>query len=154
MDLPFTALIVASGAASAAAGMVIARRAGVERQMYPGLLALLPCFYAAFASASGHHHISRLELAFGAPWIAVGLTCLVLELRRTAQILGVMWVLHAVFDLTHHLLVDNPGLPSWYPLWCAVVDVGVGACLLWFLPALAGASLRSTDPRDHASQPQ
>lgn len=154
MDLPLTALIVASGAASAVAGMAIARRARLERQMYPGLLALLPCFYAFFASVSGHHHISLVELAIGLPWIAVGLACLFFDLRRSAQLLGVMWILHAVFDLGHQFLLDNPGLPSWYPLWCAVVDVGVGTCLLWFSPALAGATLRSSRAGDDASQPR
>lgn len=123
-------ITVAAGIASALLGMLFARAAKVERQMYPGLLLLLPFFYAIFALRAGEGGVSLIELAIGIPWIAVGLTCLLLNVRWSTQILGVLWILHAVFDLSHGLLPDNPGLPNWYPLWCAAVDAVVGIYLL------------------------
>lgn len=139
------ALTVAAGVLGALVGMYVARVTHLERQMYPGLLLLLPVFYAVFAASAGSGHATLMELVVGIPWIAVGLACLLFDVRRSAQILGTLWLFHAVFDLAHGLLPENPGLPSWYPLWCAAVDVVVGGYLLW-------VSTRMTDPAANEQQ--
>ena len=33
---------------------------------------------------------------------------------------------HGVFDLVHHLVIDNPGVPHWWPGFCATFDVILG----------------------------
>jgi hypothetical protein len=42
-------------------------------------------------------------------------------------------VTHGVFDLTHATLVDNPGVPAWWPPFCLAYDVMAGAYLAWLL---------------------
>lgn len=132
------AITIAAGVLAGLLGMFVARAVRLERQMYPGLLLLLPVFYALFAVSAGDGRASLLELAVGLPWIAVGLACLLIDVRRSALILGCLWILHAVFDLAHGLMPENPGLPSWYPLWCAAVDIVVGGYLLWLSARLPG----------------
>jgi hypothetical protein len=36
---------------------------------------------------------------------------------------------HSVFDFFHHALIDNPGVPPWWPIWCLSYDVAAAACL-------------------------
>ena len=36
---------------------------------------------------------------------------------------------HGVFDLFHHLLIQNPGLPVWWPGFCMSFDIVAGGFL-------------------------
>jgi hypothetical protein len=36
---------------------------------------------------------------------------------------------HGVFDLLHHSLIENAGVPVWWPGFCATVDLILGAWL-------------------------
>ncbi len=38
--------------------------------------------------------------------------------------------LHGIFDLLHHLIIQNPADPSWWPTFCFSVDVLLG---LWVI---------------------
>jgi hypothetical protein len=36
---------------------------------------------------------------------------------------------HGVFDLFHHSLIENAGVPVWWPGFCATVDLILGIWL-------------------------
>jgi len=36
---------------------------------------------------------------------------------------------HGIFDLFHHLLIQNPGVPGWWPGFCMSFDVLAGGFL-------------------------
>jgi hypothetical protein len=36
---------------------------------------------------------------------------------------------HGVMDSFHDAVIDNPGLPSWWPAWCMAYDVGASGAL-------------------------
>jgi hypothetical protein len=36
---------------------------------------------------------------------------------------------HGVFDFIHHFVIDNPGVPSWWPGFCLAFDVLFGVWL-------------------------
>ncbi len=40
---------------------------------------------------------------------------------------------HGIFDFFHHLLIQNPGVPVWWPGFCLSFDVLAGAFLLILL---------------------
>jgi hypothetical protein len=47
---------------------------------------------------------------------------------------------HGLFDFFHHLLIDNPGVPRWWPGFCMAFDVVAAAYLAGLLmkrPSLA-----------------
>jgi hypothetical protein len=47
---------------------------------------------------------------------------------------------HGVFDLFHHLMIDDPGVPAWWPEFCLAFDVVAAvylAVLLLMRPNLA-----------------
>ena len=36
---------------------------------------------------------------------------------------------HGVMDSFHGAVIDNPGVPSWWPAWCMAYDVGAAGAL-------------------------
>jgi hypothetical protein len=36
---------------------------------------------------------------------------------------------HGVFDIVHHLAIENPGVPHWWPGFCSAFDVTLGGVL-------------------------
>jgi hypothetical protein len=40
---------------------------------------------------------------------------------------------HGAFDAIHGYVIDNPGVPMWWPAWCFAYDVGAAAGLAWLL---------------------
>lgn len=141
------------GAAAGALGVVLCRRFAVDAWAYSVMLALLPFFYALFAWSAGAVRVGLLELVVGLPWLLVGLGLLLRDVSLSAAVLGIFWILHAVFDMSHGVMGDNPGLPSWYPAWCAGVDFVVGGYLLWLARRLPNRSIRSATAAPRVSAP-
>jgi hypothetical protein len=48
-------------------------------------------------------------------------------------IVAVALASHGIFDAVHGFLVENPGVPAWWPAFCLSFDVGAGAYLAWVL---------------------
>jgi len=40
---------------------------------------------------------------------------------------------HGVFDIFHHLVIENPGMPHWWPGFCMACDVVLGGFLMVLL---------------------
>jgi hypothetical protein len=45
---------------------------------------------------------------------------------------------HGVFDFFHHRLIQNPGVPVWWPAFCLSFDVFAGAFLAMLLMRRSG----------------
>ena len=50
------------------------------------------------------------------------------ELEVVAALAG-----HGLFDFVHGHLIANPGVPVWWPSFCAGFDLMAGACMGWLL---------------------
>ncbi|MDB5931384.1 MAG: hypothetical protein JWR60_3091, partial [Polaromonas sp.] len=53
--------------------------------------------------------------------------------KRNAWLIVVGLIGHAVFDFVHGHIVDNAGVPAWWPGFCLAYDVTAGACLATLL---------------------
>ena len=71
-----------------------------------------------------------------------GLMFAFVGVRQSAVVVGLLWLLHGLYDLVHGQLVTNPGVPGWYPIWCFMVDAVIGAYLLWLSRRVPDANLR------------
>src|SRR5688572_15770406 len=40
---------------------------------------------------------------------------------------------HGVFDAVHGHVIENAGVPAWWPAWCFSYDVGAAGCLAWLI---------------------
>ena len=122
----------AIGLVFAGTTIFVARTKNYENWLYIAFLPCLPLFYMAFGVLDGSVDSVVLELVFGLPFIAAGLLLIFLKFRFSAYLAGACWLAHAGWDVEHDLFFINPGVWSWYPAFCAVID-GVIGIYLFFL---------------------
>ena len=109
---------------------VFARNAGLDRDraFYPTVLIVVASYYVLFAAMGGSTNALLLEsmlmAGFGvlavwgfksSPWILV------------AALFG-----HGVMDGVHAHLIDNAGVPAWWPAFCSSYDIAAAGCLAVF----------------------
>jgi hypothetical protein len=130
------------GAAVGVLTILFARFIRGERWVYALGLLTLPSLYASFALRAGEPAVGVKEMVYGLPYVVAGLVFAFVSVRGSAIVVGALWLLHGLYDLVHGRLISNPGVPGWYPIWCCVVDVVIGAYLLWLARRVPDANLR------------
>jgi hypothetical protein len=119
-------------------GVVLAVGAGVfahwlgldrERGFYPTVLTVIACLYSLFAVMGGSRQALVLEIAAGLAFIAL----VVLGFRRSLWLVVAGLALHGVFDFFHPHLIDDPGVPAWWPAFCLAYDVVAAGGLAWLI---------------------
>ena len=106
---------------------VFARLTGFDRDraFYPTALIVIASYYALFAVMGGSMSALMTELVGIAAFVAVAI----------AGFKGSPWIVaagiagHGVFDFVRIGLITNPGMPEWWPPFCAAIDVTIGVCL-------------------------
>jgi hypothetical protein len=117
------------GIALALAVFLFARLSGFDRDraFYPTVTIVVAHYYVLFAVMGGQ---------------GLGPEVLVMALFAAAAVAGFktsLWVVaaalagHGAFDLVHARLIDNPGVPAFWPNFCMSYDVMAAACLGWLL---------------------
>jgi hypothetical protein len=121
----------AIGIVLSAAVAVFARTVGFDRDraFYPTVMIVIAANYVLFAVISGSVQTVVIEsmvmvlFTAGAvagfkssPWIVV------------AALAG-----HGILDSFHGRVIDNAGVPAWWPAWCLAYDVGAAAGLAWLI---------------------
>ncbi|HEX5042753.1 MAG TPA: hypothetical protein VFV75_07590 [Candidatus Polarisedimenticolaceae bacterium] len=130
------------GAAVGVLAILLARVIRGERWFYALGLLVLPGLYAFFALRAGEQAVGIKEMIYGTPYVIAGLVFALVSIRRSAVVVGVLWLLHGLYDLAHDQFMVNVGVPGWYPLWCCAVDVVIGSYLLWLSRWVPDANLR------------
>ncbi len=102
----------------------------------PTVLVVVASYYVLFAAIGASHEILLLEAVVTMVFVGAAV----------AGFKGSPWFVmfglasHGVMDAFHGRLVENPGVPVWWPAFCLAYDVGAAAILGWF-------RLRRTAPR-------
>ena len=96
-----------------------------ERAFYPTALVVIASYYILFAVMSGSLLALGPELLLFALFAAVAAW----GFRRDLRLVIAGLVAHAVMDFFHGGIVSNPGVPSWWPAWCAAYDLAAPAYL-------------------------
>ena len=96
---------------------------------WPIILATLPIYYMLFGMLALDGSVVLKELLYGIPYIAIGLLGWRTRSRPTLILIALAWMSHGLYDYYHDFFFVNPGVFSWYPAGCAVVDILVGAYL-------------------------
>ena len=104
-----------------------ARIIGLDRgrAFYPTVLIVIASYYALFAVMGASRTILEIEIAVGVGFSLLAL----LGFKRSMWLVAVAIAGHGVFDLFHHLLIENSGVPAWRPGFCATVDLILGIWL-------------------------
>ena len=130
------------GVGLAAAVCAFALLAGFDRDrvFYPTLVPVVATYYVLFAAMGGATRALALESLVAVVFFALAVVGFKTNLWLTAAALAG----HGVFDFFHHRLIQNPGVPAWWPGFCLAFDVFAGAVLAMLLVRRPGfASTRS-----------
>lgn len=90
-----------------------------DRVFYPFMGVVIASCYNLFASIAGSTQAFGLEtLGF----LAFAALCVV-GFKTNLWLIVVALAGHGLFDLVHPHLISNPGMPSWWPMFCMTYDL-------------------------------
>ena len=105
-----------------------------ERIFYPMMLAPIATYYILFAAmASSTPALTSESLA-----ASIFLLAAVVGFKKNLWLAVAGLVGHGVFDFFHHLVIQNPGVPVWWPGFCMSFDVLAGGFLALLLARRSG----------------
>ena len=119
-------------------GLIIALAVGVlgttacldrDRSFYPVIAIVVASYYALFATIGGPTETLVIESSIGIGFAALA----VVGYKSSLWLAMVALAGHGVFDLLHGLFIANPGMPIWWPTFCATFDVLLGGYMAWQL---------------------
>lgn len=100
-----------------------------DRAFYPTVLVIVASYYVLFAVQSQSPGTVVIEYGAMAAFVAIAIS----GFRTTPWITVAGLAGHGVFDAFHGHLVQNSGVPEWWPAFCLAYDVGAAGCLAWVL---------------------
>jgi hypothetical protein len=124
--MPYVIGIVLSAVVAAFARYVGFDR---DRAFYPTVMIVIASYYVLFAVISGSVETVVIESVVMTLFAAAA----VAGFKSSAWIVVVALAGHGVFDAVHGSLIENAGVPAWWPAWCLAYDVGAAAGLAWLL---------------------
>jgi hypothetical protein len=110
---------------------LFARRTGFDRDrsFYPTVLIVVASYYVLFASMSESLQTVIPESII----MAIFLTAAVVGFKSSLWIVVAALAGHGVQDAFHGDVVENSGVPVWWPAFCLAFDLGAAAVLAWLL---------------------
>ena len=99
------------------------------RVFYPTLVLVVAHYYILFAVMGS----STQALAWESLAAAAFLVLAIAGFKTSLWLAVAGLVGHGVFDFFHHSLIQNPGVPVWWPGFCLSFDVLAGAFLALLL---------------------
>jgi hypothetical protein len=100
---------------------VFARLAGFDRErvFYPTLLMPIATYYVLFAVMGNSTPALMMECLAAAAFLILATA----GFRKNLWLVAAALAGHGVFDYFHHLFIQNPGVPFWWPGFCMSFDV-------------------------------
>jgi hypothetical protein len=110
---------------------LFARSVGFDRDraFYPTVLMVIASYYVLFAAMSG----SLQTVAVESVVMTVFVIAAVAGFKSSAWIVVAGLAGHGVLDAVHGNVVDNAGVPVWWPAFCLAYDVGAAGGLAWLI---------------------
>lgn len=99
-----------------------------DRALYPAILIVIASYYELFAIMGGGAALVE-ELLLSAAFVLAA----IIGFRTNLWIVAAAIVGHGVQDLFHARLIENTGVPAWWPMFCASIDGVIGFYLAWRL---------------------
>ena len=126
MLLPFVIGIVLSAGVA-----LFARYVGFDRDraFYPTVMIVIALYYVLFAAMSCSVQTVLLESVV----MSLFAIAAVVGFKSSAWIVVAALAGHGVFDALHGHVLENSGVPVWWPAFCLAYDVGAAAGLAWLL---------------------
>ncbi len=97
-----------------------------DRSFYATVLVIVASYYVLFAVLGGSSHALVWELAVAFAFSTVAIAGALFF----PTLVGAGIMAHGLFDVGHDLIIDNSGVPAWWPTFCASIDIVLG---LWVI---------------------
>ena len=105
-----------------------------ERVFYPTMVVVVGHYYILFAVMGSSTPVLAMESLAAAAFLALA----VIGFKRSLWLTAAALAGHGIFDFFHHLLIQNPGVPVWWPGFCMSFDVLAGGFLAVLLMRRSG----------------
>jgi len=124
------------GLVLAAAVCAFAILAGFDRDrvFYPTVLIVIATYYILFAVMGSSTPSLTIETLAAGAFLIVSVT----GFKKNLWLVVAGLAGHGVFDFFHHLVIQNPGVPVWWPGFCLSFDVLTGGFLAVLLTRRSG----------------
>lgn len=115
------------GFALGAAVCAFAKFSGFDRErvFYPTVAVVVAAYYILFAAMASSMQALVLESLLACAFFALA----VAGFQKSLWLIVAALVGHGVSDFVHHVFIENPGVPSWWPGFCGSIDVFFGGYL-------------------------
>ena len=110
---------------------LFARYVGLDRDraFYPTVVIVVALYYVLFAAMSGSVQTVFLESVV----MTVFAIAAVVGFKSSVWIVVAALAGHGVFDAFHGHVLENSGVPPWWPAFCGAYDLGAAAILGWLV---------------------
>ena len=117
------------GIALAIAVSLFARLSGFDRDraFYPTVTIVVAHYYVLFAVMGGRGLAPEILI------MALFVGAAVAGFKTSLWLAAAALAGHGLFDFVHAQLIANPGVPVWWPSFCAGFDVMASVCMAWLL---------------------
>jgi hypothetical protein len=124
------------GVLMAAAVCAFAMLAGFDRErvFYPTVLIVVAHYYVLFAAMASSTPALTIESLVAGAFVILA----VAGFKKNLWLVAAALAGHGVFDLFHHLFIQNPGVPLWWPGFCSSFDILAGIFLAALLVRRSG----------------
>jgi hypothetical protein len=110
-----------------------------DRSFYSTVLIIIASYYVLFAVSDGSGHALIWELV-----VAVAFSTLaILGAFFSPMLVGTGIIAHGLFDVVHSVIIENSGVPTWWPSFCASIDVLLGLWVIILTRSRLTCSMRS-----------
>jgi hypothetical protein len=100
-----------------------------DRAFYPTVVLVVASYYVLFAVMGGSGHALLVETLVMTGFLLVA----VIGFKKSLWLVVAALAAHGIFDFLHGHVVANPGVPAWWPAFCATYDITAAAFLAWLL---------------------
>lgn len=105
-----------------------------DRAFYPVVLTVIASYYVLFAALGGSSGVMVVEASILCGFAAVA----VAGFKRNLWLVVAALFGHGVLDLLHPHLLTNPGVPTWWPMFCLTFDLTAAGYLAARLSRVKG----------------
>lgn len=96
-----------------------------DRAFYATVAIVVASYYVLFAAMGGSTETLVVEALVMSAFVLAA----VIGFKFNEWLIVACLAGHGVFDVFHHLVVENPDAPQWWPAFCLAFDVGAAVLL-------------------------
>jgi hypothetical protein len=108
-----------------------------DRVFYPTLLMPIATYYILFAVMGSYTPAMIIESLVAAAFLMLALA----GFKTNLWVIVAALAGHGVFDFFHHVFIQNPGVPVWWPGFCMSFDILAAGFLAMLLMRRSGFAL-------------